>query len=294
VLAVLLWFDFTWNFGYPGVWLLPVLVFFAAAGANEMLGMVETSPARPSAWVVYLISILATLGGAVPLIMALLGKPYPPDCPIGRMGFPMLALAIGVIVAFGEEIRTFKKAGGVVARVGMAVFASAYIGGLLSFFGALRLFPIDGEVNNGWGLAALLSMAFITKFGDIGAYTFGRLFGKHKLAPRLSPGKTIEGAIGGVITGCVAAWVFLTYLTPALTDGQSAGSWWSFLIYGLIVTTTGMLGDLAESLIKRDMKKKDSSTWLPGLGGVLDILDSLLFAAPVAYLCWVLGLIGPL
>jgi phosphatidate cytidylyltransferase len=64
-------------------------------------------------------------------------------------------------------------------------------------------------------------------------------------------------------------------------------------LYGLLVAVAGMVGDLAESLLKRDMKCKDSSTWMPGLGGVLDILDSLLVAGPVAYGCWVVGLVGP-
>jgi phosphatidate cytidylyltransferase len=65
------------------------------------------------------------------------------------------------------------------------------------------------------------------------------------------------------------------------------------LLYGLILAAAGMHGDLAESMLKRDMQRKDSSTWLPGLGGVLDIVDSVLVAAPCAYLCWVLGLVGP-
>jgi phosphatidate cytidylyltransferase len=67
---------------------------------------------------------------------------------------------------------------------------------------------------------------------------------------------------------------------------------WGWLAYGLIVGVAGMLGDLAESLIKRDLGRKDSSDWMPGFGGVLDVLDSILFAAPVAYLCWALGLVG--
>jgi phosphatidate cytidylyltransferase len=68
---------------------------------------------------------------------------------------------------------------------------------------------------------------------------------------------------------------------------------WASLLYGLILALAGMIGDLAESMLKRDMERKDSSTWLPGLGGVLDILDAVLVAGPVSYVCWVAGLVGP-
>jgi len=69
-------------------------------------------------------------------------------------------------------------------------------------------------------------------------------------------------------------------------------AWWRWLIFGIVVGGTGIAGDLAESLLKRDLGRKDSSRWMPGFGGVLDLLDSLLFAAPVAYVCWALGLVG--
>jgi phosphatidate cytidylyltransferase len=119
------------------------------------------------------------------------------------------------------------------------------------------------------------------KCGDIGAYAVGRLFGRTKLAPVLSPGKTIEGSLGGLAFACAAA--YFTFWAMA----DSTPKRWGWLAYGLLVGTAGMLGDLAESLLKRDAGRKDSSTWMPGFGGVLDILDSVLLAAPVAYLCWV-------
>jgi phosphatidate cytidylyltransferase len=70
-------------------------------------------------------------------------------------------------------------------------------------------------------------------------------------------------------------------------------AWWAWLVYGIVIAVAGIVGDLSESLLKRDMERKDSSTWIPGLGGVLDVLDSLLIAAPAAYLCWVTGIVGP-
>jgi phosphatidate cytidylyltransferase len=140
----------------------------------------------------------------------------------------------------------------------------------------------------------MASMIIIVKLGDTGAYTVGRLCGRHKMAPRLSPGKTLEGAAGAILFSCAGAWLCfhvlgLTSISPywKSTPNIPAG-WW---IYGLCLGVAGMFGDLAESLIKRDVGQKDSSTWMPGFGGILDILDSLLLAAPVAWFCWALGIV---
>jgi phosphatidate cytidylyltransferase len=151
-----------------------------------------------------------------------------------------------------------------------------------------------------WGLVALLSMIATVKMADTGAYTAGRLFGKHKLIPRVSPGKTWEGLAGGFVVAIVAAAICLTWLpglfgaTPGEETAATGATWWmGIFVYGVVLTLAGLLGDLTESLLKRDAGRKDSSNWLPGMGGVLDILDSLLLGAPAAYLCWMLGLVGP-
>jgi phosphatidate cytidylyltransferase len=104
----------------------------------------------------------------------------------------------------------------------------------------------------------------------------------------------IEGAVGGIIFAAIASVVFFYGLVPLIVgEGARAPNWWGCLIYGVVIGLAGIIGDLSESLLKRDMERKDSSRWLPGLGGVLDILDSVLMAAPPAYLCWVAGLVGP-
>jgi phosphatidate cytidylyltransferase len=128
---------------------------------------------------------------------------------------------------------------------------------------------------------------------DTGAYTFGRLFGRHKMSPVISPGKTIEGAVGGLLAACAASYVvFWAFDSSEWTVKISAdnfrfvGGKLAWLTFGLVVGAAGMFADLAESLLKRDAEVKDSSRWLPGLGGVLDILDSLLLAAPVALGWW--------
>ena len=130
-------------------------------------------------------------------------------------------------------------------------------------------------------LAALIATA---KGADVGAYTFGRIFGRHKLWPRLSPNKTIEGAIGGLLFGVgaallVEAFARAWYAMPSLSWGRAVG-------FGLVVGPAAQLGDLMESMIKRDCARKDASDAVPGFGGVLDVVDSLLFAGPVAYGYW--------
>ena len=124
-------------------------------------------------------------------------------------------------------------------------------------------------------------VALIVKCCDIGAYFTGRAIGRHKLIPWLSPGKTVEGLIGGILASMIAAIILNAALGSPL-------DWWWVLIMGGILAVVGQAGDLTMSLFKRGAGLKDSSTLLPGLGGVMDVIDSLLLAAPVAW--WMLRL----
>jgi phosphatidate cytidylyltransferase len=114
------------------------------------------------------------------------------------------------------------------------------------------------------------------------------------MAPQLSPGKTVAGGIGCLAAAVVAAWVFFVFIAPWMT-GEPPARLIALraAVYGVLLAIVGVMGDLGESLIKRDVQRKDSSSWLPGLGGVLDIMDSLLFAIPVAFTCYAVGLVGP-
>ena len=114
------------------------------------------------------------------------------------------------------------------------------------------------------------------------------------MAPILSPKKTIEGAVGAFLSGMGASIAFGHWVVPAIlsiaTETEmaiSVGPVWAWALYGLVITLAGMIGDLAESLIKRDSQVKDSSAWVPGLGGVLDIMDSVTFSLVPAYLFWI-------
>ena len=189
----------------------------------------------------------------------------------------LLAIAAGVLIAFVGEMLRFKQPGGNIINLTGAVFAIVYIGLLGSFMVMLRL---------AYGIAAVVSMIIVTKLCDIGAYTVGRLIGRHKMAPSLSPGKTIEGGCGGVAFSILGAWFSVAVLFPMATGRPSETTWLGVIIYGVAVGISGAIGDLAESLIKRDVMRKDSGVNVPGFGGFLDIFDSLLVAAPVAFALW--------
>lgn len=136
----------------------------------------------------------------------------------------------------------------------------------------------------------LLFVIVVTKCSDIGAYFTGSAIGRTKVAPRLSPGKTWEGCIGGVLFSIAIAYLFAWLSSRELYAEQGIFKIANFTfttlqvgVTGAVLAVSGIFGDLAESLIKRSARTKDSSTWLPGMGGILDMLDSILFAAPAFY-----------
>ncbi|MEE1768619.1 phosphatidate cytidylyltransferase [Streptomyces sp. JV185] len=162
---------------------------------------------------------------------------------------------------------------GYLKDVTAGVFAAFYVPFLATFV-AMLLTADDGPQR-------VLTFLLLTVVSDTGAYAVGWRFGKHKLAPRISPGKTREGLFGAIAFAMVAGALCMQFLI----DG---GSWWQGLLLGLAVAASATLGDLGESMIKRDLGIKDMGTLLPGHGGIMDRLDSLLPTAPVVWLLLVL------
>jgi phosphatidate cytidylyltransferase len=264
----------------PGFWLLLVALAAGLVGAQEVVRLLTTAGRHPLPSVIYG-GIVAVIGSNA---VSVFWRPVSEAHALERLAWPFLAFTAVVVAALVGEMRRYERAGGAMANAGLAVLGVAYVGITLSFAVQLRLFggPADGIV-------ALAALVIVVKLGDTGAYAVGRLFGRHKMAPVLSPGKTWEGAAGGIVFACLGAWLTF-HLLPRAMDHVLGQRDWSWLVFGLAVGGAGMLGDLAESLIKRDAGCKDSSTWMPGFGGVLDVLDSILLAAPVAYFCWWLGM----
>ncbi|GHH22335.1 phosphatidate cytidylyltransferase [Streptomyces rubradiris] len=169
--------------------------------------------------------------------------------------------------------RMTERPEGYLKDVTAGVFAAFYVPFLATFV-ALMLAADDGP----W---RVLTFLLLTVVSDTGAYAVGWRFGKHKLAPRISPGKTREGLLGAVLFAMVAGALCMQFLI----DG---GAWWQGLLLGLAVAASATLGDLGESMIKRDLGIKDMGTLLPGHGGIMDRLDSLLPTAPVVWLLLVI------
>ncbi|MBK6488714.1 MAG: phosphatidate cytidylyltransferase [Gemmatimonadetes bacterium] len=184
------------------------------------------------------------------------------------------------VALLGVSIWARGTGGRPLESVAVTVFGALYAGAMLAFGYSLRhhRFVIDPAA----GTALVMFPVILTWASDIGAYFVGRAFGKAKLIPSISPGKTRAGAVGAIV---LTMGIALLYNSQVLRPwAQLALAPWTALVFGLLVSVAAQIGDLAESLLKREAGVKDSSHLLPGHGGILDRLDSLYFVLPVAYL----------
>ncbi len=271
----------------PGTYLFLLGFVLCLLAVEELVAMFRAIGHEPQASAIRFGALATYWAACAPIIR-------PQDWPYAPLAGLACGMAVGFAINVIVEIFRYRAPGQSLNNLALGSFAIVYIGGMLGFFVQLRMLSVGGDVVRG-GMLALFSMIAVVKFTDIGAYFVGRQWGRHKMAPVISPGKTWEGAAGGLALGVVLALFTLGPLARMMGVPSERG-WLAWLggaiLYGLIVSATGMIGDLAESLLKRDANVKDSSTWLPGFGGVLDLLDSLLFAAPVAYFLWISGVVG--
>lgn len=287
VLLTLTAFDYLQVAGAPpGGWLIWSLLLVTVLATEECLSLLAAKNLSPVQWPVYVGTVAVAVSFALPILLPLFGLTL--SVPLG-ISPPLLALALTSTLVLVTEMRRFHGPGQHMVHIALAIFIIVYLGVLSGFMTELRIV----SANNAQGMVALISMLLVAKASDVGAYSFGRMLGRTKMTPHLSPGKTVEGAIGGIATACIVSGAYFQFVAPQLMQSTqySPPGWLHAALYGFILAIAAIIGDLAESLLKRDMERKDSSTWLPGLGGVLDIIDSLLVAAPAAYLCWKLGLV---
>lgn len=178
-----------------------------------------------------------------------------------ELSFIVLALFFLILMQFRR-----RNSSGVIVDISTTLFGILYVAWFFSFLIKIRYLPA--------GLGYLAGLLLITKLGDIGAFLIGSKWGKHLLVPHISPKKTVEGALGSLVFSILGAAISKSFLP---FDN------WQLLLIAIGLNILGQLGDLSESLLKRDCQVKDSGNIFPGMGGVLDEIDSLLFTAPVFY-----------
>lgn len=204
----------------------------------------------------------------------------PTETGLSRFGPPMLAFALSVLVLFGNALHRYQSPGGNLERLGVELLGLSYLGILVSATVQLRWIA-----SSDLCYLPLASVVVVTKCGDTSAYFAGHAIGGKKLSPLISPGKTWAGAIGALFGAALGGFLTLSIIPRWLSAEHPAAWYWS-LLYGVVIGALGIVGDLAESLIKRDVGRKDSAPLLPGFGGLLDLLDSVIFVGPVACVLW--------
>jgi phosphatidate cytidylyltransferase len=256
---------------YLGGWVLAALLAVCAVlAARELFRMAEIKRAFPIGWV-------GMAGAALIIALSAVAPGRGLDTPLPGTGVVVVLLA-----ALTAAIWQRGVAGEPLLSVSVT-FTGAVYPALLAFALFLRHLPnLDGSLH---GTAILLFPVVLTWLSDTYAYFAGRMWGKRKLIPRVSPGKTVAGALGAVIGTPVTAVGYALFL-------QRFDSWRPGLLqaalFGVILSVAAQVGDLAESLLKRDVGVKDSGKLLPGHGGALDRFDSLFFTLPLGYAFFVL------
>ncbi len=248
---------------------LAVMILLALFGLIEFYGLVEKR-----GFVCF--RLWGVLGGLLLMIGTFLNL----TGVVGRSGSPArvndFETSFLILFVLGLCLRQFlsKCQGSGLMAVSTTLFGLMYVPYLLNFMQKINFFPgVEGHYF-------LLYFVLITKFSDTGAYSVGSLIGKHKMIPRVSPGKTWEGFGGAILFSTVASLIFVHFLRSRMVGMN----WRHAIILGVVLSVCAVVGDLIESIFKREADVKDSGHFFPGIGGVLDLLDSLLFNAPIMYL----------
>jgi phosphatidate cytidylyltransferase len=261
--------------GVAGLGILTLLMIAMPGAVVELARLFAAEHVQPYRFI-------AAAGCGCMLVHAFLTQ-FPRFQPIAAS---TLAFIIVFVMLFAALRRAWEKqTQDAIVHMAGTVLATLYLGGLSWFLIALR---VKGSPRVEGSTILILMILLCVKFTDIGAYFGGRALGRRKMIPWLSPGKTWEGLFFGLLTAAAvgatcAAWI-------DRRDGGYALPWWKGALFGAIIGGVGQVGDLLESMMKRDAEVKDSGSSIPGFGGILDVVDSPLLAAPFAYLLFSLPL----
>lgn len=289
------------------LWLFTLLVLgVALLAGREYLDIVVATGLKPFRALSYLflLGLFVACGAFAAMVNG-------SQTPVYVLAGSSIAAALAVLVVLASPfvylIASMRREplSAALADASASFFLLPYVG--LTLFGL----PMLRSYEN--GAIFILFMMLTVWAGDTAAFYVGRAFGRHKLAPRVSPGKSWEGSVASVVAAVAVAWLLFRYLTPIWRGLHSAGlvslsgysyymrslgnvrpdfpsaTWWMAAVFGLCVNVAAQFGDLVESALKRGAGLKDSGALLPGHGGVLDRIDALLFAIPTGWLLYVSG-----
>lgn len=240
---------------FPNWLFCGVIALFIALAQYEFFKMVEKRN-------IFVYKYFGTVVGALVPVVIYLGNSFSE-----MKNLEPLLIVVGSLFALTLQFARKDNARDHFVSVALTLFSLFYIAWFFSFFMKIKL------LSNGANLVAFL--VIVTKSTDIGAYLIGSVIGRNELIPRISPKKTKEGTIGGILVSVLIAVLAGQYFTSFSNI--------HLVILGVTLATLGQVGDLAESLIKRDCGVKDSGRYFSGIGGMMDLIDSLLFTAPVFY-----------
>lgn len=263
---------------YVGGWVLTAVVgALAVAGTLEVYHLAGKRGWRPFTWL-GAVAVAAMVGWA-----AVAGT---------VAAWAPVALSLLLVLALVSLIAAvFRRGpdGDPLLATGTTLVGAAYAGAPMAFAIFLRRFPDGAGGGMDWGGAFLLMFPIVvTWLADTGAFFVGHRFGRRKLIPSVSPAKTVEGAVGGLVAAVIGAALYAAFLLEPFA--AVAPALWTAAAIGIVIGVVGQLGDLAESVLKREAGVKDSGTLLPGHGGVLDRFDGVYFTLPLTYALLVLVL----
>ncbi len=262
-----------------------LVAFLVGVALYEFYCLVEKRGLRPHKYLAVLCGTVLALSSKE-LWFKVLGMGSQAQAVRVATGVSLLAVSVLIIGVFLQQILK-RCANDALTDISITFFGVVYIGFLGSFFIKIRHLydgrPLEGYSYELSNYLFVLMVIFCCKGGDIAAYLFGRKFGRRPLIKEISPKKTVEGAVAALVFGTLVG----------LGWGLAFGPWLRFrwyygIIFGLVLAGAGLFGDLAESLAKRRLEAKDSANLIPTFGGILDVIDAPLFAAPAAYYAWVL------
>lgn len=249
-------------FWFPRPLVTVVVALLIGTGLWEFYALAEKKGLRPFKW--YGIS-----AGVILAVAAYIGIAYKGILNIDKV----VTIILYFIVAALLIRHAFKKDGNsVIVNSAIAILGIMYVSFTFTFIIKLRYLP-DPAVGKGW----VITLFCVTKIADIAAYICGSKWGKHKLIPRISAKKSVEGFVSGIIFAVLLSLGFRLWFLPKI-------SWLAVIALGILLGVVGQIGDLIESLMKRDAQVKDSGRLIPGIGGILDLMDSIIFAGPAMYL----------